>query len=37
MDILKNIQRPLIYTHINPYDRFEVDLDRRVNFKRKAE
>ena len=27
---------PLIYTHINPYGRFEVDLDRRIDFERKA-
>ncbi len=23
---------PLIYLHINPYGRFEVDLDKRINF-----
>ena len=23
---------PLIYAHINPYGRFEVDLDQRINF-----
>ena len=27
---------PLIYTHINPYGRFEVDLDRRIDFERRA-
>ena len=27
---------PLSYAHINPYGRFEVDLDRRIDFKRKA-
>ena len=27
---------PLIYTHINPYGRFEVSLDRRIDFERKA-
>ena len=27
---------PLIYTHINPYGRFEVDLARRIDFERKA-
>ena len=27
---------PLIYTYINPYDRFEVDLGRRIDFERKA-
>ena len=27
---------PLIYTHINPHGRFEVDLDRRIDFERKA-
>ena len=27
---------PLICAHINPYDRFEVDLDRRIDFQRKA-
>ena len=27
---------PLIYAHINPYDRFEVDLDRRIDFESKA-
>ena len=26
----------LIYTHINPYGRFDVDLDRRIDFERKA-
>ena len=23
---------PLIYLHINPYGRFEVDLDKRIDF-----
>ena len=23
---------PLIYTYINPYGRFEVDFERRINF-----
>jgi hypothetical protein len=23
---------PLIYAHINPYGRFDVDLDKRINF-----
>ena len=23
---------PLIYSHINPYGRFEVDLDQRIDF-----
>ena len=27
---------PLIYTDITPYGRFEVDLDRRIDFERKA-
>ena len=27
---------PLIYTYIKPYARFEVDLDRRIDFERKA-
>ena len=27
---------PLIYAHINPYGRFKVDLDRRIDFNRKA-
>ena len=47
MDILKNVRRtilrrhtsklsPLIYTHINPYGRFEADLDRRIDFEGKA-
>ena len=27
---------PLNYTHINPCDRFEVDLDRCRDFERKA-
>ena len=27
---------PLIYTHINPYGRFEVDPDRRIDFERRA-
>ena len=27
---------PLVYTYINPYGRFEVDLGRRIDFERKA-
>lgn len=27
---------PLIYLHINPYGRFEVDLDKRIDFERMA-
>ena len=27
---------PLIYTYINPYGGFEVDLARRIDFERKA-
>ena len=27
---------PLIYSHINPYGRFDVDLDKRINFERMA-
>ena len=27
---------PLIYAHINPYGRFDVDLDRRIDFDRLA-
>jgi TnpA family transposase len=27
---------PLIYSHINPYGRFEVDLDKRINFEATA-
>ena len=27
---------PLIDTHINPYGRFDVDLDRRIEVERKA-
>jgi len=23
---------PLIYAHINPYGRFDIDLDKRINF-----
>lgn len=26
---------PLIYGHINPYGRFDLDLDRRIDFERK--
>jgi hypothetical protein len=26
---------PLSYAHINPYGRFEVDLDRRIDFEQK--
>ena len=26
---------PLIYAHINPYGRFEVDLDPRIDFEKK--
>jgi len=25
---------PLIYSHINPYGRFEVDLNKRIDFER---
>jgi hypothetical protein len=27
---------PLSYAHINPYGRFEIDLDQRIDFARKA-
>ena len=27
---------PLIYLHINPYGRFEVDLEKRIDFERMA-
>jgi len=27
---------PLIYSHINPYGRFEIDLNKRTNFERVA-
>lgn len=27
---------PLIYSHINPYGRFEIDLDKRIDFERLA-
>jgi TnpA family transposase len=27
---------PLIYTHINPYGRFDIDLDQRIDFDRQA-
>jgi hypothetical protein len=27
---------PLIYLHINPYGRFEVDLDKRIDFEQMA-
>ena len=38
MGIVKNIQRAheVFYTHINPHDRFEVDLDRRIDSERRA-
>ena len=30
------VRSPFIYTHLNPYGRFEVDLDRRIAFERRA-
>ena len=27
---------PLIYAHINPYGRFDIDLDQRIDFDRQA-
>jgi len=27
---------PLIYAHVNPYGRFDLDLDRRIDFERQA-
>ncbi|WP_457812487.1 hypothetical protein [Sinorhizobium meliloti] len=27
---------PLIYSHVNPYRRFDLDLERRVDFARRA-
>ncbi|WP_095205181.1 Tn3 family transposase [Mesorhizobium carmichaelinearum] len=27
---------PLIYSHVNPYGRFDLDLERRIDFRRKA-
>ena len=26
---------PLIYGHVNPYGRFDLDLDRRIDFEQK--
>ncbi|TIX20871.1 Tn3 family transposase, partial [Mesorhizobium sp.] len=26
---------PLIYSHVNPYGRFDLDLNRRIDFERK--
>ena len=34
-DLLSGLSPELIYTHINPYGRFEVDLDRRIDLERK--
>lgn len=27
---------PLIYGHVNPYGRFDLDLDRRIDFERRV-
>ncbi|MFG1365993.1 hypothetical protein [Xanthobacter versatilis] len=27
---------PLIYSHVNPYGRFDLDLERRIDFGRRA-
>ena len=28
------VRSPLIHTHLNPFGRFQVDLDWRINFER---